>query len=373
MSGLKRTRFTQLLASKKIAPVVHRPLLRLMFWEMVQAGSEGMLEKWKPGFRIVDDTDDVFDASIPEGAEAHNSEFYEGDEFALLKRLIHLDLCPDTRTWAFQVDQLWCVKLANHILSHWDTKSNVFSFASKDTVLLPGGWSHLYEKNVMSKGVKERPGLDKARVEEVVKSKQSVAVLDFERLGTHRTVFNDLQRDPYFKQLLAMVKFQLFGIEQVLLRIQYVHFITFVNRSVVYTYHKDSTDNGNGVASSKKGQTSTNLTVVCQLSGDTTNMNVLGATAVAPYDSVGSCQAFPADVFHRSGTTTSSTVKIVLGLDVKKLVVHPDLSDDTGEETTKEAAEPPSNSAGASRSVDPGPSSSGTPSGTNPEGAFAHI
>ena len=104
-------------------------------------------------------------------------------------------------------------------------------------------------------------------------------------------VFGDLQRDPYFKYLLTLVKRQLFGEDQVLLMIQYVHFITFVNRSVVYTYHKDSTDNGNGVASSKKGQTSTNLTVVCQLSGDTTNMNVLGATAVAPYDSVGSCQA----------------------------------------------------------------------------------
>jgi len=42
-------------------------------------------------------------------------------------------------------------------------------------------------------------------------------------------------------------------------------------------------------------------------------MSVMCAKEDAKYETIGSCQAFPAAAFHRSGTATSSTVKFVIG------------------------------------------------------------
>ena len=64
---------------------------------------------------------------------------------------------------------------------------------------------------------------------------------------------------------------------------------------VLFTHHQDSVANSHDP---------TVLTVICQLTGDKTSLRVLGAAEDAIYSGFGSCQAFPAEAFHRSGTNT---------------------------------------------------------------------
>jgi hypothetical protein len=99
--------------------------------------------------------------------------------------------------------------------------------------------------------------------------------------------------------------------------LEYVHVIVFENKSVLFTHHKDSVANS---------QDSTVMTVICQLTGDTTSMQVLGAPEEAMYRGFGACHAFPADAYHRSGTATTATMKLVLGFKLRKIPPKPDMA-----------------------------------------------
>ena len=71
-------------------------------------------------------------------------------------------------------------------------------------------------------------------------------------------------------------------------------------------------------------------------------MRVMSAETDAEYEKIGSCHAFPAEAFHRSGTTTSSTVKFVVGY----MVLKPE----SGEESKQSKPEVAAANAGAGSS-----------------------
>ena len=279
-------------------------------------------DRWKPGTQLGRKDDPALVAATNE-MHVHNANlFVETDQVEQIEKYLTEKLSKHTYTWSFTVQKWNCVVLASNILRQWDFENNTFSLADKDLSALKAGFKGgsyidcaMWHEHVAKGGLPDSGFLV---------AKQCSAVLQFNKKGSEsdhfaqlmkwlpfQSVYNDIitrfRKDTLSDETPIDQKFVL----------EYVHVIVFENKSVLFTHHKDSVANS---------QDSTVMTVICQLTGDTTSMQVLGAPEEAMYRGFGACHAFPADAYHRSGTATTATMKLVLGFKLRKIPPKPDMA-----------------------------------------------
>lgn len=279
-------------------------------------------DRWKPGVQLGRKDDPALVAATNE-MHVHNEVlFVKTAQVEQIGKYLTETLSKHTYTWSFTVDKWNCVWLASNILRQWDFENNTFSLADKDLSALKAGFKcGPYTDCAMWHGHISKGGLPDS---EFLVAKQRSAVLQFNKKGSESDHFTQLMKwGPFqsvYSDILTRFRKDTLSDESPIdqkFALEYVHVIVFENKSVLFTHHKDSDANS---------QDPTVMTVICQLSGDTTSMLVLGAPEEAMYRGFGACHAFPADAYHRSGTATTATMKLVLGFKLRKLPSKTDLS-----------------------------------------------
>ena len=217
-----------------------------------------------------------------------------------------------TRTWTGTLNNLATRQALADVLDK-------FNIETGDWLWLPvggrneemkGGWAAEYTANLAY-----RDGMAKAKKDDKIaeaavlarnKREQKTSVVDLR--GAH---INKWMQAVYLRRVYNLLQCELWGIPGAEKRMKdsgynliSITVLFFGNRSVVFTYHKDTAN-----SEAKPSQKPT-LTAVVQLTPDHTSMRVAGASKEAWFTEVGTYHAFPSAAYHRSGTATNHTVKV---------------------------------------------------------------
>ena len=274
-------------------------------------------DRWKPGTQLGCKDDPALVAATNEMHKHNDHLFVKSSQVEDIEKYLTETISKHTYTWSFTIDKWQCIWLASNILRQWDFEKNTFSLAVQDQTALKAGFKGgsytdcaMWQEHIAKGGEPDS---------QFLQAKQCSAVLQFNRKGAESDHFTQLTKWIHFQNVYSEISSRFCKITLAdgsaldrKFALEYVHFIVFENKSVLFTHHKDSDANS---------QEPTVMTVICQLTGDTTSMNVLGAPEDAMYRGFGACHAFPADAYHRSGTATTATMKLVLGFKLRKLPV----------------------------------------------------
>ena len=284
-------------------------------------------DKWKPGVALGGKDDSALVKYTQEMWDINQTLFVNTDDVSKIEKYLTQSINNQTYSWSFTIDKRNCIALACDVLRQWNFEKGIFSLSSQDGSPLDAGFKVPFEDCAMWKEHIAQGGEEEKHF---LKTKQRSAVLQFNRKGSSSEHFSQLFRRHTFQAVYNEI-LSLFRKEKLAdgtdidqkFALEYVHFIVFENKSVLFTHHQDSVANSNNP---------TVLTVICQLTGDKTSLRVLGAPDDAIYSGFGSCQAFPAEAFHRSGTNTTSTMKLVLGFKLRSLPVKRGVGADESED-----------------------------------------
>lgn len=307
----------------KTAPVFKLPGMKstfvqpLLFKAMVHEWAKPSTfpnELWQPGQIIAtareQESADAFPAR--EEATEETDKLYPPMGARWLRGIQEGLANKGTRTWTGTLNNLACREALAEVLDKFNMETGGWLWlpvggAGEE---MNGGWAAEYTANLAY-----RDGMAKAKKDDHIaeaavlaqnKREQKKTVVDLR--GAHIIKW---MQSLYLRRVYGLLQCELWGMPGADKRMKdsgynliSITVLFFGNRSVVFTYHKDTAN-----SECKPSQKPT-LTAVVQLTPDTTSMRVAGASEEAWFTEVGTFHAFPSAAWHRSGTATNHTVKL---------------------------------------------------------------
>lgn len=285
---------------KEQPPKMPVHVARAMMQTLDEHRPEKGMQEWVAGVKVAACGEyGDWTAPIPE----EHVELFDQDGVADLKHMVKLPWSELSRTWMDTAPYNVTAPALRTAAASFDPDTSKWSWEGSSEKQVPGGWTTAYESNLSYKKWNEMRYGAPLSVPIKVKEEQRQTLVDFRgasltRLKKCGAMWRPVvyMTDKIFGSMTAMTALGL--------SIKSVNVLFPWNTSSLFLYHQDRADGAGGFKPL--------LTAIMQLTNDTSSMHVLGAGVEAMYDGFGSIQVFPSLALHRSGDSSSNTVKLVV-------------------------------------------------------------